>query len=95
MKSGVIIGLLGGAAFVAAIAFMVSKESKASKRAYVRSYDKNSSSWPIIVDHMTDAEIEIVYEFLTKYINKNQAVPQGSTLATEILTIGSKYDIFT
>jgi hypothetical protein len=94
MKSGVIIAVLGGAGIAVAIAMLANNAGKANKRAVVRNAE-NSDAWKVIVDHMTDSEIDVMYDYLTKYFSAGVPVPQGSPLAMQLLTINAKYNIDT
>jgi len=92
MKSAVIIALLGGAAVAVTVAILASKAGKSNKRETVRNAEK-SDTWKVLVDHMTDSEIDVLYDYITKYFSAGVAIPQDSPLAAQLLTINAKYNI--
>jgi hypothetical protein len=92
MKSGVIIAVLGGAAIATLIGVVAYTGAKANKRKVVRATTDNDA-WRALVDHMTDEEIAVLYDLLTKYGGNPGLVPQGSQLSAKVLTVLSKYNL--
>lgn len=100
MKNGALLLLLG-----AATAYIIYKNSVpdiAAKRAYLKkagvsegTSDADKMTWYTIVDHMSDKEINVVYEAFKNYVEPGKQVPAGSDLQLQLKEIGDKYNIFT
>lgn len=81
--------------------FLLQQKSTEDKRTWLKQWGASTASglndvapWNAIVDRMTPAEIDDVYQFLTKF-NEQKPVPVDNPLKTRLIAISAKYNIFT
>lgn len=92
MKSATWIALIGGIGIAVAAVLFINKSSLQSKRDFLKSKD-NSTIWKVAIDHMTESEINVLYDFYTKYNGNIQTVP--TSVSNDLLTISANYNLFT
>lgn len=82
---GVVIGVGGY--------YLLRQKEAENKRAYLLSKYGNNTSMKLLINHATDAEINILYELQTQYVDKQIQVPESSSLWNSVVAMTTKYGI--